>query len=483
MSDKPSTDQTAQTSLRGAAIKAGEGEPPSRLARDRLFVSLNPRSSSLGGIRLRSLILTRWLAIVGQTVAVLFVAWVLRFDVPLVACFVIISASVALNLVTSAVYPLSKRLSDRDTMLYLAFDILQLAALLFFTGGIKNPFSILILAPIAISASSLSRRSTIVIVILSLASVSLLGLFSLPLPWVPAETFVMPPIYRTGMWLAIALGIGFVAVYAWRIAYESRSMSEALAATQFVLAREQRLSAVGGVAAAAAHELGTPLGTIALVANDLADTYGHVEEVKDDLALLLSQVERCRKILRQLSADPHVGDSVYDKMDLGTLLHELAESVHAGGPLVHVHLLPHDRFADGGELVEEPVLARRPEIIYGLSNFLNNALDFAREEVVMSADWDDNRVVVEVRDDGPGFPANVLEHLGEPYFTTRPKKGVNVSHGDHEGLGLGVFIAKTLLNRTGGQVEFLNREGMSGAIVRVTWPNGISEQDLLLDGG
>ena len=473
MTDMQSTDHSERDGESGA----------SRLARDRLFVSANPMGSSLGGIRLRSLVLTRWLAVGGQALAVLFVAYVLRFDVPLLACIAMIAASGLLNVVATTVYPTNKRLTDRETMLYLAFDVIQLSALLFLTGGLKNPFAILVLAPIAISASSLSKRSTGLIVGLAIFCVSLLGLTSMPLPWPSDQAFEVPGMYQTGLWLAIVLGIGFVAIYAWRIAYESRSMSEALAATQFVLAREQRLSAVGGLAAAAAHELGTPLGTISLVANDLADSTVANEELKDDVALMLSQVERCRKILRQLSADPHIGDSVYDKMDLGTLLHELAESVQAGGPFVRVHLLPHDRFADGGDLVEEPVLARSPEIIYGLSNFLNNAIDFGQSEVVMTADWDDNKVIVEISDDGPGFSPGVLERLGEPYFTTRPKQNVNVGQGDHEGLGLGVFIAKTLLGHTGGQIAFLNREEGTGAVVRVTWPNGIARPDLLVDGG
>lgn len=472
MSDMQSTEQ----------LPSDQPKTTSRLARERLFVSANSRASALGGVRLRSLLLTRWLAVFGQALAVLFVTYVLRFEVHFIACIAMIAASATLNVIAMMVYPLSKRLTDRETTLYLAFDIIQLSALLFLTGGLKNPFAILVLAPIAISATSLSMRSTILIVALAFTSVSALGLYSLPLPWMPGEVFAFPSTYQLGIWLALVLGIGFVAVYAWRIAHESRSMWEALAATQFVLAREQRLSAVGGLAAAAAHELGTPLGTIALVANDLAESEAADEEFKDDVTLMLSQVERCRKILRQLSADPHIGDSVYDKMDLGTLLHELAENAQTGGPYVRVHLLPHDRFDEGGELVEEPVLDRRPEIIYGLSNFLNNAIDFAKSEVVMRADWDDNKVIVEVCDDGPGFSPGVLERLGEPYFTTRPKQGVNVGQGDHEGLGLGVFIAKTLLGHTGGQIKFLNANAQGGAIVRVTWPNGITEYDLLVDG-
>lgn len=441
-----------------------------------------PTDALLGGIRLRSLIVIRWLAITGQVAAVLIVLFGFGFDFPVLACVGVITASVVLNIVAFAMFPANKRLSDRDAALYLAFDIIQLSTLLSLTGGLQNPFAILVLAPVAISASSLSGRSTIVLVGLALICVSGLGLVSLPLPWVPGETLVMPLMYQVGIWAGLVLSIVFLAAYAWRIAFETRSMSEALTATRFVLAREQRLSAVGGLAAAAAHELGTPLGTIALVANDLADNAAEDGDMKEDVGLLLSQVDRCRKILRQLSADPHIGDAVYDTFDLGTLLHELADSVPAGAPLVRVHLLPHDRFAEGEELIDEPVLARRPEIIYGLGNILNNAVDFASSEVVMKADWTDTQLSVEISDDGPGFAAQLIDRLGEPYLTTRPGRGVNIGRGDHEGLGLGIFIAKTLLGRAGGVTQFYNKGNGQGAVVLVTWPNGILDEDVLVDG-
>lgn len=441
-----------------------------------------PTDALTGGIRLRSLILIRWLAIFGQGLAVVFVMFVLGFDFPFLICVGVISASVILNIVAFSVYPANKRLSDRETTSFLALDIMQLTTLLLLTGGLQNPFSILVLAPVAISASSLSGRSTTLLAGLALACVSGLGLAPTELPWAPGETFSIPKMYLAGIWAALALGIAFMAVYVWRIAHETRSMSEALTATRFVLAREQRLSAVGGLAAAAAHELGTPLGTIALVANDLAENAADDPDMKEDVALLLSQIDRCRKILKQLSADPHIGDAVYDTLDFGTLLHELADTVPAGAPLVHVRLLPHDRFADGEELVDEPVLARRPEIIYALSNILNNAVDFATSEVVMLADWSGTQLSVEISDDGPGFQAHVIDRLGEPYLTTRPERGVNVGHGDHEGLGLGVFIARTLLGRTGGVMEFRNKSEGHGAIVVVTWPNGIVDETVLLDG-
>lgn len=434
-----------------------------------------------GGIRLQSLILTRWLAITGQGVALLIVLLVFGFDFPILACAAVVAASVCLNIAATVGFPASKRLSDREAALYLAFDIIQLSTLLFLTGGLHNPFCILVLAPVAVSASSLSGRSTVLLVGLALICMSSLGLMSLALPWMPGESLSFPAMYQAGIWFALALGIVFTAAYGWRIAFETRAMSEALTATRFVLAREQRLSAVGGLAAAAAHELGTPLGTIALVASDLAESVADDETLQEDVSLLLSQVDRCRKILKQLSADPHIGDTVYDTLDLGTLLHELADSVPVGSPLVRVHLLPHDRFADGEDLVDEPVLARRPEIIYGLGNILNNAVDFAKSEVVMKADWTDTRLSIEISDDGPGFAPHVIDRLGEPYLTTRPRRDVNVGRGDHEGLGLGVFIARTLLGRTGGVMEFYNRPG-GGATVSVVWPEGILDQDVLVDG-
>lgn len=441
-----------------------------------------PTDALSGGIRLQSLIMTRWLAIAGQGFALLIVLFVFGFDFPFIACAAVVTASVVLNIAATAAFPASKRLSDREAVLYLAFDIIQLSTLLLLTGGLHNPFCILILAPVAVSASSLSGRSTVLLVGLALACVSGLGLLSLSLPWIPGENFVIPLMYQVGIWSALVLGIVFTAAYGWRIAFETRAMSEALTATRFVLAREQRLSAVGGLAAAAAHELGTPLGTIALVASDLADSAADEATFKEDISLLLSQVDRCRKILRQLSADPHIGDAVYDTLDLGTLLHELADSVPAGSPLVRVHLLPHDRFADGEDLIDEPVLARRPEIIYGLSNILNNAVDFAKSEVVIKADWADTRLSIEISDDGPGFAPHVIDRLGEPYLTTRPRRNVNVGRGDHEGLGLGVFIARTLLGRTGGVMEFHNRSDGHGATVSVIWPDGILDQDVLVDG-
>lgn len=421
-----------------------------------------------------SLVIPRWIAIAGQTAAIFAVNFGLQYEFPFLLCLGVVGASANLNLIATLRSPANKKLSDREATGYLAFDILQLTVLLYLTGGLQNPFFILFLAPVTISASSLSLRSTILLMSLAFACVSFVGVFHLPFPWKPGESFALPILYQIGLWTAIGLGLSFSAIYAWRIAQEARRMSDALAALQYVVGREQRLSAVGGLAAAAAHELGTPLGTIALIAKELGEEMGDHETIGEDVQLLISQVNRCRDILGRLSADPHLGDIVYDQLDLGSLLHEVVEAAPVSEIDIEIQLLPHLRFFDGDELLDEPRVQRRPEIIYGLSNFVNNAVDFAQTSVVITADWDEASVRITIEDDGPGFAPRILDQLGEPYLTTRRRVAKTAKGHDHEGLGLGVFIAKTLIERTGGQVKFKNRSMPEiGAMVEVVWPDGL----------
>lgn len=428
------------------------------------------------GLSLTSIVMPRWLAIFGQLIAILVVKLWLGFDLPMTACISIVMAAVALNIGLILRYPANRRLSDREASYYLAFDMLQLTALLYFTGGLHNPFFILFLAPVAVSASSLSTRSTIILMILGFTCVSFIGIAAQPLPWIEGQEFKLPALYQIGLWVSIVLGLSFSAVYASRIAREARTMSDALAASQYVLAREQRLSAVGGLAAAAAHELGTPLGTIALIAKELEEDLSDRENISEDVELLVSQVNRCRDILSKLSTDPHIGDVVYDQLDLGTLLHEVVDQVQGAEVDIQIELLPHNRFAQGLELIEEPSLSRRPEIIYGLGNFVNNAADFAKSKVEIAADWNEEMIKVSISDDGPGFAPKILESLGEPYLTTRAPKARSGRGHDHQGLGLGIFIAKTLIERTGGKISFSNLASPhEGAVIEVLWPSGFSD--------
>lgn len=421
-----------------------------------------------GRVRLQTLVLLRWLAIAGQLVAVLLVSIGLNFPLPLGLCLLAILASAGLNIFLTLRYRTTVRLPDWQAAVYFAIDLAQLAVLLFLTGGLQNPFALLFMAPVTISATTLSLRSTIALLALSLVYVTLLAFFHMPLPWWPQEEFSVPEIYLMGNWAAISLGLAFMAAYAWRISQESKRMSAALSATQFVLARAQRLSALDGLAAAAAHELGTPLGTISLVAKELKRGGLSAEEMQEDLDLLASQAERCKEILGRLSREPEGEDALYSRLPLHVLLDEVINPHRDLDVNFNVSIVA------GDEQASEPEIWRRPEILYGLGNFIENAADFAKSEVSLIVVYSTSQIMLSIIDDGPGFAPDVIERLGEPYVTTRPRsqKARDVDqHGRHEGMGLGFFIAKTLLERTKARVEINNRQdGQVGAQVTVIWP-------------
>jgi two-component system sensor histidine kinase RegB len=367
-----------------------------------------------------------------------------------------VAVSAGLNLFLTLRYPATTRLSDTQAVVYLAFDILQLTVLLYLSGGITNPFVILVLVPVTISATILSRRSTIWLGLLTVASLTVVALFHQPLPWVPE--FALPALYTAGTWVALVLGMAFISFYAGRVAEESRLMADALAATQLALAREQRLSALGGLAAAAAHELGTPLGTITIVAKELSREFPKDSPHADDIALLLSQSERCRDILAQLSQRPESEPAPFDRLALPAFLDSvIAPHRRAEGLQI--------RIETKAAIDEPPIVPRRAEILHGLGNIVENAVDFAAGQVVVHTAWDKTTVQVTVVDDGPGFAAGILATLGEPYVTSRR---------DRDGMGLGLFIAKTLLERTGASVAFGNASG-GGAMVAIVWPRALLE--------
>ena len=421
------------------------------------------------GVRLQTQVLLRWLAITGQLAAVVIVYAGLGFSLPLGLCLLAISASAWLNIFLSLRYRATIRLPDAQAAAYFAFDLLQLAVLIYLTGGLGNPFALLFLVPVTISATTLSLRSTILLILLSVACITYLAYFHLPLPWYQGAGYEVPFLYLIGIWTAILLGLLFMATYAWRISQESKRMSAALAATQLVLAREQRLSALDGLAAAAAHELGTPLGTIALVAKELQKAPPEAaDQLREDLALLHSQAERCKEILSRLTRRPDEGDAVHAQLSLTVLLDELAAPHRDFDIEFAIKVAP---LVSGA--APEPNLIRHPEIMYGLANFIDNAADFARSRVTLYGGYDDNLVEVRIEDDGPGLSPEIIDRLGDPYVTTRPRlaPGVPDPEEGHEGMGLGIFIAKTLLARTGATVNFSNRsDGKSGAIVTIRWP-------------
>lgn len=437
-----------------------------------LYPRLTQGDAEIGMLRLRTLVRLRWLAIVGQTGAVLGVHFGLGFPVPLGLCLAVIAFSAWLNIFLTIRWRKSVRLHETHAGLLLIYDVLQLAILLYLTGGLENPFSFLFLVPVTISASSLSTRWTMMLGLMAFAAATILAFYHYPLPWVPGQRLELPNVYIGGMWAAIMSGVVFSAIYAGRIADEARQMSAALSATEMVLAREQRLSALDGLAAAAAHELGTPLATIALVAKELKRELPLEGSHKDDIDLLISQTARCREILARLSSREAQTDEMYQRTRILVMIEDLIAPLRGSDVVIAVTSTAdlEERAAEN-----EPVLRRNPAIAYGLGNLLENAVDFADTRVEVDARWTPSQVSITVRDDGPGFHQNIFDRLGDPFVTSRPGYGEETGEpGRHEGMGLGFFIAKTLLERTGASVSLANRLAPEhGAVVHVVWPRGV----------
>src|SRR6056297_219051 len=426
-------------------------------------------------VRLRTLLVLRWLAILGQTLTVVFAAFYLGLRIELGLCFLAIGASVVSNLIAMTIFPENQRLGDRDAMLTLMFDLAQLSFLLFLTGGLNNPFSLLILAPVTISATALTMRSTAILGGLAVAMITLLAFFYVPLTTLDGTVLQLPDIFVLGFWISIVIGIIFQSAYARRVTMETHSMSQALLATQMALAREQKLTDLGGVVAAAAHELGTPLATIKLVSSELVDELADHPELAEDAALIREQADRCRDILRSMGRagkdDVHMRTAPIE-----AVVHEAAEPHEARGIEVH-YAFENDPGAPGGQ----PVIRRKPEIIHGVRNLVQNAVDFAETRIWIETGWSASEIRLRITDDGPGYPPDMLGRLGDP-FLRRRSHVVQATRPGYEGMGLGLFIAKTLLERSGATVTFWNatdpfltmddKDDMAGAIVEVIWPHG-----------
>ena len=411
-------------------------------------------------LRLDTLVRLRWLAIAGQSVAVLSTWFILGFDLPIALCFTVIAASAWLNIGLRLKFPLSQRLRDAPAFALLAYDVLQLSGLLYFTGGLSNPFASLFLAPIMISAMSLAWQGTLWLVVLMVGAATLLAFQHFPLPWHKGQPLELPFLYVSGIWMALVLGAGFIAVYASRVSEEARQLSDALAATELVLAREQHLTQLDGLAAAAAHELGTPLATITLVVKELGKVVRPEDPMAEDIALLAQEVARCRTILSKIASLGNEGPGMLDELTLQHLVEDVVGPQRDFGMVLSIS-------SDGKG--PEPVCRRNPGMLYGLGNLVENAIDFALSEVRITLWWSEAFVTIGIADDGPGFSPDVLTRLGEPYITSRGQRRAKVDEGS--GLGLGLFIAKTLLERSGASVTTANAASPDhGARVVVTWP-------------
>ena len=424
-------------------------------------------------LRLQTIVRLRWLAVLGQILAVSLVSAGLGFPLPMGPCLFLISLSAWLNVFLSIRYPARHRLSVRFAAATLAYDIVQLAALLYLTGGIDNPFSMLLVAPVTVSAATLPLKNTIVLGLIAIVAAVFITFQSEPLPWRASDVILIPPLYRLGILSAVVSSITFLALYAWRISKEGRLMSTALAATELVLAREQKLHALDGLAAAAAHELGTPLSTIYLVTSEMQRQTQAEHPFYDDLTLLKEQSKRCREILQKLTRrNPEEQDPLHSILPVEEMLNEAAGPYQGGRVPIVVTARPAIDVPNTAR--KEPVGARRPGVIYGLGNIIENAADFAATRVDIAAEWTADAVIVTVMDDGPGFQPELIDSIGEPYVTTRGPGHKKTHDGftgrKATGLGLGFFIAKTLLERSGARLALENRSPpLHGAVIRVVW--------------
>ncbi|PWB65049.1 MAG: two-component sensor histidine kinase [Bradyrhizobiaceae bacterium] len=408
-------------------------------------------------VRLNTLIGLRWLSVAGQSAAVLVVHYGFGFELPLVECLTVIGLSAWLNVALRIHSRTTQRLEPGSATWLLAYDVAQLAVLLFLTGGLQNPFAFMFLGPVLISATALPPRMTLMLGGFAVVCATVLVFYHFPLPWRPDDPLRLPSLYLAGIWLSILLAIVSIGAYAWQVAEEARLLADALAATELVLAREQHLSQLDGLAAAAAHELGTPLSTITVIAKELERGLEPGSPHAEDVKLLREQAQRCREILAKLT-QLSTGEP-FSHTRLSVLIEEVV-APHRNFDIAIDVMLPPDRS-------NEPEAARNPALIYGLGNLVENAVDFARSRVEVAVRWSAQDVAVIISDDGPGFSGEVIARIGEPYVTSRGRQ----AGAESAGLGLGFFIAKTLLERSGATLDFANRAAPEkGAVVRVRWP-------------
>lgn len=424
-----------------------------------LLTDLEADATTEGLVASRSLIVIRWHAIAGQMLALLFAYYGMEASFSLPACLAAVMAAVILNLAAVWHRRQRLRLSAMQATLFLAFDVLQLSLVLYLTGGVDNPFAIFLLAPVAVATGILRFWAVASLTALSMFCLTVNAVWHLPLPWVHG-TLALPPWYTWVIWFTLILSMLFIAVYSWGVARETRRMRAALNAAQTELANANQMTAMGALAAAVAHELGTPLATISLVSHEMLRDLDDASPLREDVELLVSQSERCRQVLADFARNPSAeGGDPYRVLPLVALVEEAASAHRIADKTLEVRETP---LADEDGKALMLLVSRRPELVHGIGNIVQNAFQFAKRAVEVDVEWNDANVWVTVSDDGPGFSHGLLQKVGEPYISTR-------AHLRSGHMGLGVFIAKTLLERTRARVSFGNRQ-TGGARVIIRWP-------------
>ena len=400
----------------------------------------------------KTLVFLRWIAIIGQLSAINIVYFYLKIDIPIILTHLVITVGIFTNLYLQ--FGIKQILiKDIYAGLFLVYDLTQLTVLLYLTGGIFNPFSLLMIVPAIVSSTFLSMGTTFILGLLSIIFIFGLTKFHYPLPGIHDQTITFPDIFLVGYVVAIIVGLVFLCYFGIRFSGESKRRSEAISKLQQVIAKEYELESLGGQAAAAAHSLGTPLATISVVASELKKEIGKNSNYTKDIDLLISQTKRCGEILKKISKKQIKDDQFFKKIKLEDLLEEIINSFKETSSK-KIYL---DSSNDENKLL----ISRSPEIIYGLRNFIGNAVKFSK--TIVKIDLISNKKIIEIniQDDGPGFPDDIFGLIGEPYIKSKSSQVEQ-----NAGTGLGTFLGKTLLERCGAKLSFQNIKD-KGACVKI----------------
>ena len=403
----------------------------------------------------KTLIILRWIALLGQLIAINLVYFFLKLEFPILIAYAIILLGVSSNLFLQLGIK-SIQLKDFYASSFLTFDLIQLSLLLYLTGGISNPFSILMIIPTIVSSTFLSMGSTIVLGVLTVCFLFLLSIFHHPLPGIHDGSVAFPRLYLIGYFIAIVIGLIFLSYFGIRFSGESKRRSDAVNKLQQAIAKEYELESLGGQAAAAAHSLGTPLATISVVATELKKELGNNKEFSKDIDLLVSQTKRCGEILKKISKKQIKEDEFFSKTNLENLLDEILISFRETSSKEIILVSKNNKNSFN--------LQRTPELIYGLRNFIGNAVKFSKSRVEIILISDEQTIQIKINDDGPGFPEDIIEMIGEPYIQSKSNQ---VS--SNSGTGLGTFLGKTLLERQSANLNFTKDTKLKGASVIVEW--------------
>ena len=402
-----------------------------------------------------TLTILRYIAIFGQFFAINFVFFYLKLEFPIIESYIIVFLGLATNLFLQFKIRVNQ-LKDTYASFFLLYDLIQLSALLYLTGGILNPFSFLLIIPAIVSSTFLSMGTTIILGVITSFMLFLLGHFYISLPGMDESIFYVPNFYKFGLLTSILIGLIFLSYFGIRFSGETKKRSEALNKLQEVIAKEYELESLGGQAAAAAHSLGTPLATISVVAKELKKEIGNNKEISKDIDLLISQTKRCSEILKQISKKQIEEDNFLSSIRIEDLLEEIINSFKETSSK-QIEL-----FTDEDQ--NKINIQRTPEIIYGLRNFIGNAIKFSKSKVQINLKSNDKIIEIKIYDDGPGIPEDIINKIGEPYIKSKSKE-----LSSNSGLGLGTFLGKTLLERQGAILKFKRNSKLGGAQVTLSW--------------